>query len=143
MPHPRTIGIDYGTKRVGVAISDPLRMFAQAEGTYSVNDAVDRLRELHADPGFDTIVVGWPLTLAGEEGMATDRVRPFVHRLRNQFPSANVITWDERFSSKRARKALVQAGVRKKDRRRKGRVDAAAAAVILQEFLDEGPTSLS
>lgn len=134
--HSRIIGIDYGSKRVGVAISDPFRMFAQTEGTYSVKGAVDRLKELDADPGFDTIVVGWPLMPSGEEGDATERVRPFVNRLRNQFPSASIITRDERFSSVRARKALVDAGVRRKDRRRKGRVDAAAAALILQEFLD-------
>lgn len=135
--HSRIIGIDYGTKRVGVALSDPLRMFAQAEGTYSAGGAVVRLKELHTDPGFDTIVVGWPLIPSGEEGAATERVRPFVNRLRNQFPSAKVVIWDERFSSQRAKEALVEAGVSRKDRRRRERVDAAAAALILQEYLDD------
>lgn len=138
MSHRRIIGIDFGTKRVGVAVSDPLRMFAQSDGTYTASGAVARLTELQHDPGFDLIVVGWPLTPDGEEGEATERVQPFVNRLRNQFPSARVVTWDERFSSARAREALVEAGVRKKARRRKERVDAAAAAIILQEFLDEG-----
>jgi putative Holliday junction resolvase len=140
--HPRIIGIDYGTKRVGVAVSDPLRIFAQAEGTYSVNGAVERLKEMQADPGFDTIVVGWPLTISGEEGAATEHVRPFVNRLRKQFPGTHVVTWDERFSSRRARRTLIEAGVSRNDRRRKGRVDAAAAALVLQEFMDEeGPIS--
>lgn len=139
--HPRLIGIDYGTKRVGIAVSDPLRMFAQAEGTYSVDDAFARLVEMNADPGFDTVVVGWPLTPDGDEGLAIERVRPFVNRLRNAFPSAAVETWDERHSSDRAVEALVDAGVSRKNRREKGRVDAAAAAVILQEFIDEGPPS--
>lgn len=137
--YPRLVGIDFGTKRVGVALSDPFRMFAQAEGTYAVEKAVDRLRELAAEPGFDTIVVGWPLTPEGHEGKATERVRPFVNRLRKLFPEADVVTWDERYSSDRAVEALVDAGVRPKDRRRKGRVDAAAAALILQEYIDERP----
>ncbi|MEX0821886.1 MAG: Holliday junction resolvase RuvX [Rhodothermales bacterium] len=139
--YPRLIGIDYGTKRVGIAVSDPLRVFAQAEGTYTVEAAFARLVEMHAEPGFDTVVVGWPLTPDGEEGRAIERVRPFVNRIRTAFPSVTVETWDERYSSERAVEALVDAGVRRKDRREKGRVDAAAAAVILQEYIDEGPPS--
>lgn len=137
MNHSRVVGIDYGTKRVGIAMSDPFRMFAQAVGTYSPDDAVVRLRALKRDPGFDTIVVGWPLTLSGEEGDATDFVRPFINRLYKEFPDTRLVRWDERYSSARARDVLLEAGVPKKKRREKGRVDSVAAAVILQEYLDE------
>lgn len=140
MPIPRIVGIDYGTKRVGIALSDPLRLFAQADGTYSEEDALARLDDISKDLGIETIVVGWPLDLSGEEGAATRVVRPFVNRLKNQFPDISVVTWDERFSSEKARQALVDAGVRRKNRRRRGRVDSAAAAVILQEYLDEAPS---
>lgn len=142
--NPRIIGIDFGTKRVGLAISDPLNTFAQVDATYSPDGAVTRLDELHEDPGFTTIVIGWPLTPGGEEGDATRRVRPFMNRLRRQFPEADIVTWDERFSSKRAVEALIQAGIGREGRRSKERVDAAAAALILQEYLEETtpPTSV-
>lgn len=137
----RIIGIDYGTKRVGLAVSDPLLMFAQPHGTYDADETVERLVRLEADPGIEAIVVGWPLTLDGREGKAVEFVRPFVNRLRNRFPGIRIITWDERFSSERAKGALVDAGVKKKDRRSKNRINAAAAAVILQEYLDERRTA--
>ncbi len=137
MARPRLIGIDYGTKRVGIALSDPLHLFAQPEGTYAEDEAITRLDELYEDPGIETIVVGWPLELNGREGPATRFVQPFVHRIEKRYPHVAVVTWDERYSSARARKALVDAGVKRKNRRRRERVDAAAAAIILQEYMDE------
>jgi putative holliday junction resolvase len=134
---PRLVAVDPGTKRVGLAVADPLRLFAQPLGTYSPDEAVEVLRRLHREEGLEAIIVGWPLTLEGEEGEATERVRPYLNRLRNAFPGVSVIEWDERFSSQRAGEALVEAGVPKKARRAKGRVDRAAAALILQEYLDE------
>ena len=134
---PRIIGVDYGTQRIGLAMSDPLRLYAQSLGAYSSEEAIRQLAALNADPGFDTIVVGWPLTLSGEEGAATDIVRSFIRLLSKRFPGKKVITQDERYSSVRARDLLVRSGVRKKVRRRKERVDAAAAAVILQDYIDE------
>ncbi len=140
---PRIVGVDYGAQRVGLAISDPFRLYAQSVGAYSGEEALQALARLHEDPGFDTIVVGWPLTLSGEEGAATEVVRSFVRRLSSRFPEKNVVMQDERHSSVRARKLLFRAGVRKKARCRKERVDAAAAAVILQDYIDETQESTS
>lgn len=137
MERARLVGIDYGTKRIGIAFSDPLRLFAQPDGTYTEEEAIARLDELRVEPGIASIIVGWPLDNRGEEGPATEFVRPFVNRLRNRYEDVEVVTWDERFSSARAVEALIEAGVKQKDRRKKGRVDAAAAAVILQEYMDE------
>jgi putative Holliday junction resolvase len=134
---PRIVAVDYGTKRVGLAVADPLRLFAQPFGTYPPDEAVDRLRTLHRDEGIETLVVGWPLMHDGEEGAATERVRPYFNRLRNAFPGVALVAWDERFSSARAKEAIRAAGAGRKARRDKGRVDRAAAAVILQEYLDE------
>ena len=134
---PRIIGVDYGTQRIGLAMSDPLRLYAQSLGAYSSEEVIRQLAALNADPGFDTIIVGWPLTLSGEEGAATDIVRSFIRLLSRRFPDKKVVTQDERYSSVRARDLLVRSGVRKKARRRKERVDAAAAAVILQDYIDE------
>ncbi|MDX1531153.1 MAG: Holliday junction resolvase RuvX [Rhodothermales bacterium] len=134
---PRIVAVDYGTKRVGLAVADPLRLFAQPLATHSPDEAVAALRRLHTEEGIETLVVGWPLTPEGEEGAAVERVRPFFNRLRNAFPGVEVVAWDERFSSRRATEAIRAAGARQKARRDKARVDRAAAAIILQEYLDE------
>ena len=121
---------------MGIAIADPLRIFAQPYGTYSPDQSVDTLRALHSREGIDTIIIGWPLTLEGKEGEATQYVEPFYNRIKKVFKSIHVIKWDERFSSEVAKESIRAAGVRQKGRRDKARVDAAAAAVILQEYLD-------
>ncbi|MEM1041907.1 MAG: Holliday junction resolvase RuvX [Bacteroidota bacterium] len=136
-PGPRIVGVDYGTKRVGLAVADPLRLFAQPLETHAPDEAVAALRALHDREGIETIVVGWPLTPDGEEGEATARVQPFANRLRNAFPGVGIVTWDERFSSARARDAIRASGAGRKARRDRERVDRAAAAIILQEYLDE------
>jgi putative holliday junction resolvase len=133
---PRLVAVDYGTKRVGLAVADPLRLFARPLGTWPPDEAVEELRRIHREEGLEAVVLGWPLTPEGEEGEATARVRPFLNRLRRVLPDVEVVTWDERYSSQDAAAALLAAGVRKKARREKGRVDRAAAAVILQQYLD-------
>lgn len=136
-PLPRIVGVDYGAQRVGLAISDPFRLYAQSIGACSGDEALRKLARLNEDPGFDTIVVGWPLTLSGEEGASAAVARSFARRLSRRFPGKNVVMQDERYSSVRARRLLHRAAVRKKARRDKKRVDAAAAAVILQDYIDE------
>lgn len=135
--HPRIVAVDYGTKRVGIAVADPLRLFAQPFGTFPPDEAVETLRALHRNEGLAVIVVGWPLAPDGEEGPATERVRPYFNRLRNAFPGVEVVAWDERFSSVRAKEAIRASGAGRKARRDKARVDRAAAAIVLQEYLDE------
>ena len=135
-PRPRIVAVDYGTKRVGLAVSDPLCLFAQPFGTYPPDEAVEALQRLHREERVETIVVGWPLTPDGEEGPATERVRPFLNRLRNAFPGLRVITWDERYSSVQAKEAIRRAGAGRKARQDKARVDRAAAAIMLQEYLE-------
>jgi putative Holliday junction resolvase len=132
----RIVGVDVGTKRVGLATSDPLRLFAQAEGTHSPDEALDALRRFEEETGIDTVVVGWPLTEEGEEGEATQMVQSFVDRLREVLGDVPVVRRDERYSSERAKDLLRRAGVSQPGRYDKGRVDAAAAAVILQDYLD-------
>ena len=137
LPRPRIVAVDYGTKRVGLAVADPLWLFARPYGTFAPDEAVEALRALHRDEGLSAIIVGWPLTPDGEEGAATERVRPYFNRLRNAFPGTEVLAWDERYSSVRAKEAIRAAGAGRKARRDRARVDRAAAAVMLQEYLDE------
>ena len=135
MPEARIVAVDYGTKRVGVARADPLRIFAQPYGTFSPNEAIARLKALLAEEGISVVVIGWPLTEEGEEGEATRRVQQYIHRLRKAVPGADIVKWDERYTSELAKEKLKEQG-----RRRgadKGRVDAAAAGLILQEYLNQ------
>ena len=135
--HKRVVGIDYGTKRVGVAVSDPLHLFATPVGTFTPGEALLEIKRIHEIKALGAIVIGWPLTEKGEEKKATLRVQEYINRLAKAFPSIPVHKVDERYSSRRATAALVNAGVSKKARRQKGRIDSAAAAVILQDYLDE------
>lgn len=131
---PRIVGVDYGTKRIGVAVADPLRMFAQPHGAFTPKGAVEALRRIEKTDGLATVVIGWPLTESGEEGAATERVAQYVRRLSNAFPEAKIVRRDERHTSEMARDVFRETGGRVE----KGHVDAAAAALILQDYLDAG-----
>ena len=132
----RVIGIDYGSRRVGIAIADPLQLFAQPLGTYSPAESIRELKTIRLAEGIRTIVVGWPLTPEGEEGAAVDAVSGYVKRLQRALPDVEIIPWDERYTSAVARELIRGATTRRKHRRDRGRVDRAAAALILQEYLD-------
>ncbi len=133
----RVIGIDYGRKRVGLAMADPFRMFAQTIGTYSPDLALIELLRINRESGIELIVMGWPLNLDGEENAVTQWVQEYIRRIEKKLPGVPVVKYDERYSSRRASSALVDAGIKKKARAKKGRLDAAAAAIILQDYLDE------
>ena len=134
----RILALDYGTVRVGVAVSDPLRIIAQSVGAFK-NDAtlMDRLGETIAQYAPGLIVVGMPLNLKGEKGQKAMEVERFMEKLNEAF-GIELVVWDERFTTKMAQQTLVDMGTRKKERREnKGRVDAMAAALILQSFMDQ------
>jgi len=133
LPSPRrVVAVDYGTRSVGLALADPLRIFAQPYGAFSQEEAVRRLYMLHEREGLEVVVVGWPLLESGAEGRATERVQQYINRLRKVLPGVRLQKWDERFTSEEARDILAQ----RKQRTSKARVDALAAGIILQEYLD-------
>ena len=135
---PRLVGVDYGTRRVGLALADPLRLFAQPYGAYAPDEALRVLQALRTEEGIETVVVGWPLTLEGKEGEATRRVQAYIRRLRKALPGTRIVRRDERFTSEMAKDAIRIYGVRRSGHPKddKSRVDAAAAALILQDYLD-------
>jgi putative Holliday junction resolvase len=139
----RLLGIDYGTRRIGLSLSDPLRITAQPFETVA-NDARlwEKFREIVRQRDVEFIVVGMPLNLKGEQSSKAKEVEAFIERLKKEV-ECNVIAWDERFTSALARGAMLQMGTKKKDRRQKGRVDSMAAAIMLQGFLDRTKISLS
>ena len=138
----RVIGIDYGVKRLGLAIADPLLMFSQPFGTYSPDEAIPVLLRLHKDEGIDVIVIGWPLEEDGHEGRATDRVGEYINRLKKKFKRAQFVKQDERYSSERAKELIKQSERPSLKRSGRGRIDTAAACIILQEYLEDISSTL-
>ena len=139
----RVLGIDYGSVRVGVAVSDPLRIIARSVGTYA-NDPglVGTIKGLVAEFNVGIVVVGMPYTLKGEKGMKAEEVDKFVGTLKEKL-GLEVVTLDERFTSSIAKQTLIQMGTTKKQRRTdKGKIDAMASAIILQSFLDQTKHSI-
>ena len=136
----RVLAIDYGERRLGVALSDPTATFAQPLTTLvrrpGKRPPIQAILDLCAEHGVSALVVGLPLTLAGGDSDWTREVREFAARLaaRAALPVALV---DERLSSVAAQRAVRSVGLRKQARRQRERVDASAAALILQAFLDQ------
>jgi putative Holliday junction resolvase len=132
----RIIGIDYGKKRVGVAVSDPLGIFASPLDTVPSAGIIDFLKSYMEKEKVVLIVVGYPLNMSNKPSEAAAYVDQFLNRLRKQFPSLPVKLEDERFTSQLAFQAMIDGGVKKMDRRVKGNVDKISAAIILQSYLD-------
>jgi len=135
----RKLGIDYGEKRIGIAVSDPLGITAQPvavvkdiEGILRIMGDYDSLGSAR-DKGIDEIVVGLPKTLKGEVGIQAQKVLDFVEALKQKV-SIPVITWDERLSSAGVERTLIEAGLSRQ--KRKKVIDKSAAAFILQGYLD-------
>src|SRR6266446_9120484 len=135
------LGIDFGQARIGLAISDELRLLAHPLETISANkDSAKRIAEIVRDRKIDIVVVGIPRHMSGEIGEAAKEALQFVEKLRAQLPCA-VETWDERLTTVAANRALSEAG--KKTRQTRKFVDQVAAQMILQGYLDRerGPVS--
>jgi putative holliday junction resolvase len=139
----RILGIDFGTVRVGMAVSDPLRIIAQSVGTFTNNAGIfNTVATIARQYDVGLVVIGMPYTLKGEKGMKAEEVDKFISRLKERL-NVDVVPWDERFTSRIARQTLIQMGTTKKQRRTdKGKVDAMASALILQSFLDQTKHSI-
>ena len=136
MTNARLVGIDFGMERVGLAVADPLRIFATPVGVFSRKEAILKLVEMHKSPGLEMIVLGWPIGLDGSEGETVTLVRKFERQIKGALPHVPITRLDERFTSIIAKRVIHAAGGKKSSRERKGRVDEVAAAVLLQSFLD-------
>jgi len=136
----RYLGIDVGSKRVGIARTDLFKSFASPVGTFSPEESFREIRrQIESEGPVEGIVVGWPLTPQGEPTHSTGLVKAYIKELGRKFPNIEIHRMDERYSSRKAREILVDSGVPKKKREEKGRVDQAAAAYLLQEFLESNP----
>lgn len=137
------MGIDFGTTRIGLSLSDPLQIIAVPFKTLDNKlGVIDRICETIQQEEVGLVVVGMPLNLKGEKGKKAVEVEKFVEEVRKG-TSIEIIHWDERFTTSIAHQTLLTMGTKREDRRtNKGRVDAMAAAILLQGFLDSRKRSL-
>jgi putative holliday junction resolvase len=133
---PRILAIDYGTKRVGLAVTDPLKIIASALDTVHSKDIFVFLKTYLETEEVEDFVVGMPVNLDGEDTNNTPHVKGFVKNLKKTFPDIPVHLHDERFTSKMALQAMIAGGSSKKDRREKGNIDKISAAIILQSYME-------
>jgi putative Holliday junction resolvase len=131
------LGIDFGTKRVGIAISDELAMIASPLETIHAKDLITYLKKMQEMERITDVVIGLPVGLRGEQTDATQQVLDLEKHIRRTFPELKVHMADERFTSKMAGRAMIEGNLSKSKRREKGMIDKISAAIILQSFLDK------
>lgn len=131
----RILAIDYGKKRTGIAVTDPLRIIATPLETVPTAELLKYLLSYLKKETVDEFVVGMPKTLLNKDSEIAPLVRDFVGELEKTFPGKTIHLADERFTSSMAMRALIDGGMKKKDRQIKGNVDKISATIILQSFL--------
>ena len=132
----RVMGIDYGSRRVGIAVSDPLRVITRGLGALDNTPALtDMIAAKVREEQVVLIVVGMPFAPDGGPGAKGEEVGRFIEVLRTQVP-VPVEIWDESFTSVGARQTFIDGGMKKRKRQEKGRVDEMAARLLLQEYLE-------
>jgi putative Holliday junction resolvase len=132
----RILSIDYGRKRVGIAVTDILRITANGLTTVPVAGIFDFLSAYFAKETVDTVVVGLPKQMDNEPSESMKYIEPFVNGFRKRFPSIPVVMFDERFTSVLAHKAMLEGGLKKKDRQNKALVDQISATILLQSYME-------
>ncbi|GIV32236.1 MAG: putative pre-16S rRNA nuclease [Saprospiraceae bacterium] len=132
---PRILAIDYGTRRTGLAVTDPLQIIAQALDTVPTEALFDYLQRYLQAEDVETIVVGWPMHPDGQPAQIAPLVEELVGKLRKTFPAVQVVLQDERYTSEQAKSLILQSGARRKKRRDKALVDRISAAVILEAYM--------
>ncbi|GGH82821.1 putative Holliday junction resolvase [Filimonas zeae] len=131
----RIICIDYGGKRTGLAVTDPMQIIATSLTTVDTKELFPFLKNYFQQEQVELILVGEPKNWDESDTHATPLVNAFVKRLAKEFPAMPVKMVDERYTSKMASQAMVEMGMKKKDRQKKGNVDQIAAAIMLQEYM--------
>jgi putative Holliday junction resolvase len=132
----RILGIDYGRKRVGLAVTDPLKIFASPLNTISAHDIDNFIADYMASEEVEAFVIGYPVKLNNEPSESVKYINPFIRKLKIRFPGVPVHLVDERFTSQMALKTMIDGGLKKKERQNKSIIDMISASIILQSFLD-------
>ncbi len=132
----RLMAFDYGTKRLGIAVTDPLQIIATALQVIHPKDIIDYLTKYQLSEQIDHFVVGEPKQMDGTASQSAGNVNAFVNLLKKHFPAIPVSRVDERFTSKMAASTIAQSGLKKHDRQKKELLDAVSAVIILQSFME-------
>jgi len=131
----RILAIDYGQKRTGIAVSDPLQLIAGGLTTVETKDLEAYLADYLSREQVERIIVGHPRQMNGEDSENMRRITPFVNRLRKLYPAMPVELFDERFTSVLAHQVMLESGISRKARQNKALVDKISATIILEEYL--------
>ena len=133
---PRLMSFDFGTKRLGIAVTDPLQIFATGLTTIHPKDIVEFIQKYLLTEQIEAFVVGEPKQMDGTASQSAQHVKGFVTILKKHFPAIPVELIDERFTSKMASATIAQSGLKKSDREKKELVDTISAVIILQSYLE-------
>jgi len=133
----RILAIDYGTKRCGIAVSDPLQIIAGGLETVSTDKIMDFLTHYLAEEEVETIVLGEPMYPDGNPAQIHHLVKGFAGQLQRAFPQVEIAMQDERYTSEEAKDAIRMSGAGQKKRRDKSLVDKVSAVIILQNFMEK------
>lgn len=131
----RILAIDYGRRRTGLAVTDPLRITAGPIETVNTNELMGWLTRYFSLNQVDTVVIGHPTQMNGEDSESMNYIRPFMGLYRKTFPNIPLVEYDERFTSVLAHQAMIAGGMKKKQRQDKAVVDKIAACIILEDYL--------
>ena len=129
------MAIDYGQKRVGIAVTDELQIVANALTTVHSKDIFSFLSDYVKNEKVDCMVVGEPRQMNNERSESVKFIDPFVKKLKKEFPEMQIVSYDERFTSKMASQAILESGLKKKDRQNKALIDSISATLLLQSYL--------
>ena len=131
----RILSIDYGKKRTGLAVTDPLQIIPNGLATVATSTLIDFLKDYLSRESVERVVIGEPRQMNGEASENLARVQQFVERFKKLFPTVPIEFYDERFTSVLAHRAIIDSGIGKKARRNKALVDEISATIILQDYL--------
>lgn len=132
----RILAIDVGKKRTGIAVTDPLRIAANGLDTVLTHELIPFLEKYISSEPVDTIVIGLPTQMDGSESESMAFIRPVARKIQQKFPQIELVYVDERFTSVLAHQAMLDGGLKKKDRQSKALVDKISATIILQSYLE-------
>ena len=133
----RILAIDYGRKRVGIAVTDPLQIIATRLTTVSANEIWTFLKEYFLKEDVEKVIVGYPMQMNNQPSEAVKYINPFLRKFQKDYPDMPLEQVDERFTSKMAFQTMIDAGLKKKDRQNKETIDAVSATIILQSYLEQ------
>lgn len=130
------MAFDYGTKRIGIAVTDPLQIIATALATIHPNEVIQYVKQYISAEGVEKFIVGMPRQMDGSDSQSAPHVKGFIRNLKKNFPDIPLVTIDERFTSKMASSAIAQSGMGRAKRQEKSLIDKVSAVIILQSYME-------